>query len=98
MAQLNFSKGKFAERDWSHFVQSVKDATEKWDFETNGFVERPAGNIVKHKLKVQPKCIMAFESNDRKGASYDTVTITAVGANEATIGGSKTYIRVLANK
>lgn len=81
----------------SKIYSALKKAIEGYDY-NSGWISKPSNGIVNHGLSVLPKFVQIQGSDSSNGDPFLIENPTAVSSSQITIGGSKAYYRVLANR
>lgn len=107
MAQLGVSRSEFLQLlksgDAGKLYDALARGIQDWDFDSaklNGgkFTAKPAGGVFYHKLGVTPREVKVLGSDTLSGANYVQENATAVTKESVTVGGSKAFYRILAER
>lgn len=90
-------RGKFDASDWPRFMSQLKDAVEKWEFDS-GWKATPADKTVKHGMQNVPGFVQVQESDDKRGANFSVINASSVTSKNVVFStATKAYIRVIAS-
>ncbi len=100
MAGFKISNSEFEhliQNDPTKLYHALKHSIEKHDYDS-GVKAKPADGVFRHGLGVVPKEVIIQGSDTQDVSSYVQENASAVTNVSVTVGGSKAFYRVLANR